>query len=363
VIARRAIVEAMRTWWTVLLLAACGDSAATTDDAPVETVLPADAAIDAPPGSNLGTVGTVPGACASGALPGTSCQIVEVSCPGIAPARAEIRLTSAVGTVRGTVVFGTGGGGGGYYENDANAAAMMGQLAQMGYRVVQRRWQTMPDGWITGPGGMRALACRYATLVTYLHSTVHFGSVQTGFCVTGNSGGSTEIAYSLTHFDRGAIIDLAVPTGGPPMGRIDRGCLDGTDPAWMAECRALVPSGSSTCTNGPSCSYAAGARQLIDAAWTPATHCAQSDASFRTSLLDQSVMGASPRLAYPNTWVHFIYGADDCSEAVTLGLTYASAVTSAKQITFVPGTPHATFSTVAGARAIRDAIVNDCLPR
>ena len=347
----------------IFLVAACGDGAATIDAPISDTVSTVDATIDASEGTNLGTIGNVPGACASGTLPGTSCQILEIACPGVAPARVEVRLTAAVGTVKGTVVFGTGGGGSSFYEADPTAATMLGQLAQMGYRVVQRKWQTMPNGWITGPGGMRALACRYATLITYLHSTVHFGSVQTGFCATGNSGGSTELAYALTHYDRGAILDLAVVTGGPPMGRIDHGCLDAADATWMTECRALVPVGSSSCTNGPSCSYAAGARQLIDAAWTPATHCAQSDVSFRSSLLDQSVMGASPRLSYPNTRVDFIYGADDCTEAVTLGLTYAAAVTSPKQITFVPGTPHATFSTVAGAQAIRNAIIADCVPR
>ena len=70
-----------------------------------------------------------------------------------------------------------------------------------------------------------------------------------------------------------------------------------------------------------------------------------------------------PKLSYPNTWVDFLDGADDCTVAVPLGLTYASAVTSPKNIAFVPGTPHAVFSTVAGAMAIHNAIVNDCVPR
>ena len=37
-------------------------------------------------------------------------------------------------------------------------------------------------------------------------------------------------------------------------------------------------------------------------------------------------------------------------------------MTSIKQIDYVPGTPHAVFSTTAGATAIRDAITLGCTP-
>ena len=58
---------------------------------------------------------------------------------------------------RGTVILGTGGQGMGFYDNQvANA------LRQLGFVVVNRAWQ---QPWETGPGGMDAAACRYATLL------------------------------------------------------------------------------------------------------------------------------------------------------------------------------------------------------
>ncbi len=310
----------------------------------------------------LGIVTPIAGTCPAGPLPNTTCRVVDVSCPGVANMQASIRVTAATGTLAGTVLFGTGGGGDSFYDGNTTAATMMGQLASQGYQIVQRRWEQQPNGWITGPGGMLAASCRYATLLTWIYTDVHQANSTAGFCATGNSGGSTEIGYALTHWQRGDILDLAVPTGGPPMGRMDHGCLDGTEPAWLAECSALVPVGASTCTNGPACSYAPNARALIDSAWNN-TSCQVSDTTFRGELLANSIASSAATLAYPTTKVDFIYGSDDCTEAVTLGLAYASLVTSAKDIVFVAGTPHATFSTVAGARAIRDSILADCIPR
>ncbi len=84
----------------LIAIAACGDSGATIDATGSDTALPFDAAIDAPPGTILGTVGNVPGACASGSLAGTSCQILEVGCPSVAPARVEVRITAAIHSAR-----------------------------------------------------------------------------------------------------------------------------------------------------------------------------------------------------------------------------------------------------------------------
>jgi hypothetical protein len=61
--------------------------------------------------------------------------------------------------------------------------------------------------------------------------------------------------------------------------------------------------------------------------------------------------------------VRFLYGADDCTEAMTLGLAFADLVTTPHSIAFVPNTPHPVFSTAEGARAIHDGIVADCVAR
>ena len=348
----------------LLAAAACGSGGGGADGPGGDDAVAIDGAVpDARP-DGLGSVDVVPGSCSNGSLPRTQCRLVEVQCTGVAARQAELRISEPPsGTaVLGTVVFGTGGGGTSHYEGDPTAFAMLGMLQTAGYRIVQRQW-IGAQGWIGGPGGFPAVSCRYETLLQYVFDDIHGGGATTGaFCATGNSGGSSELAYALAHWDRGSILDLAVPTGGPPMGRLDHGCLDGTDPAWLAECAALVPGGASTCAGGPSCSFSPNAAMLIDSAYG-ATHCAGADAGFRATFLADSAAAPAARFDYPSTRVHFLFGADDCTEAVPLGLAFAAAVTSEKQIDFIPNTPHAVFSSTAGAMAIRDAITTGCVPR
>ena len=210
---------------------------------------------------------------------------------------------------------------------------------------------------LIGAGGMAAVSCRYATLLTWIHDTVHQSG---GFCATGNSGGSSEVAYALAHWGRDSILDFAVPTGGPPMGRMDIGCLDGGDSAWQAQCAAHF-SDNQICPGGGSCQYINGA-STIDMAYTPETPCTSADATFRTTLLNDSV--AAPGADYDYVIpVHFIFGVDDCTEAVSLGMEFATSITSQVTVEAVPGTPHATFSTVAGATAIYQALGSNCFER
>jgi hypothetical protein len=238
------------------------------------------------------------------------------------------------------------------------ARAMMLELSNAGYRLIQRQW-IGDNGWIGGPGGFAEVSCRYATLITYFYEQIHFTVDDEAFCVTGNSGGASEIAYALSRWNRGPILELALLTGGPPMGRIDHGCLDGADPAWQAECASLVPMGASTCVPGPACGYDAGAAMLIDSAYG-GTSCATADQGQRDAFLADSAAAPGAVLDYPGR-THFLFGADDCTEAVPLGLAFAAAVTSPKTIDFVPNTPHQVFGTDEGAAAIRDAVLAGCV--
>jgi hypothetical protein len=353
---RCAPVVVLGFWGAV---GACGNGTKIVDADDVLIDAAGDASLpDARP-DGLGSVDNVPGSCANGVLPRTTCRLLRVSCAGIDDRQVEVRITDPPnGTPRiGTIVLGTGGGGTSYYEQDAIARQMMLELSSAGYRLVQRQWFGS-DGWIGGPGGFPAVSCRYATLLQYFHDNIHQASLTEAFCATGNSGGASEIAYALATWNRAPILDLAVPTGGPPMGRLDHGCLDGADPTWMTECAALVGT-NSTCAS-VSCSYAPGAANLIDSAYA-ATHCATADESFRSTFLADSAASPTALLDYPSTPLRFLFGADDCTEAVPLGLAFANQVTSDRTITFVPNTPHAVFSTVEGAAAIRDTLLAGCL--
>jgi hypothetical protein len=285
---------------------------------------------------------TVPGA----APAGTECKALTVSCPSVPDIDVELLVIPPAmpANERGTVVLGSGGPGTSYYNQ-----GVVGGLRQLGFRTVNRRWSF---AWETGPGGMAAAACRYATMLSWVSQQ----SWQQGpLCATGNSGGSAEISYALARYGSGALLTAAVPSAGPPMGRLDHGCIGST--AWDQQCQQLWPS--QVCAGQSACSFNANARTTIDLAYADSP-CTDQDASAEPTLLADSVLSPDATLAYPNTALQFIFGTDDCSEAVSLGLVYAEAVTSNKTISYVDA-PHAVFNTAAGRSAIVDALDQDCL--
>jgi len=290
----------------------------------------------------LGTVAEAKEPCSAGPLANTTCRRLQVSCEAMKTIEAQIRITEpdAGATPRGTVVMGSGGGGNTFYAGAEDGQMLVKSLTAMGFRTVDRAWQ---GGWTTHEGGLRKESCRYATLLTWVHDHLHTGGA---FVATGNSGGSAEIGYALTTWQRGDILNLAVPTSGPPIARLDYACVKEASPEWSALCASIVPHGvmecSSACILGPQndvCKQVT-AEPALD------------------QLLSDSVVHSDAVLRYPKTRVHFLYGAHDCGEPVPVGLTYATRITSEKAIDFVPGTPHALFSTPQGREAIRKAIDN-----
>ena len=292
----------------------------------------------------LGTVTRQPGDCPQGPgpLPGTRCSVFIVSCGGLTPLGVQVRETPPAPGVpeRGTVVIGSGGGGSGFYSSQSNADSLLRSLVRLGFRVIERAWNGS-EGWITAEGGLRLEACRYATLLTWIRDSLH---VTGKFVATGNSGGSGEIAYALSSYGRAAILDLAVPTGGPPFSRMDYHC--GADPAWAGQCPGIVPPESTDCVPYPACTLPPSSPACLQCGTAPTAR----------QLFDDSVMGSGAVLDYPGLQVHFLYGRLDCSSAVSMGLLYANAITSGKAIEFVPNTPHFVAGTPVGREAIRRAI-------
>jgi hypothetical protein len=268
---------------------------------------------------------------------------VQVSCPGLKSLNAQLRITQpAKGTqLRGTVVLGSGGTGNGFYAGTPDVQTLVTSLTGLGFRVVDRAWAGT-DGWTTSEGGLKKEACRYATLLTWVHDNIHTGGK---FVASGNSGGSAEIGYALTSWGRAAILDLAVPTSGPPTARLDYACVNQATPQWASLCTSIVPANTMQC---PTEACILGATNSVCTQITPQATLAQ--------LLDDSVANPDAVLNYPNTLVHFIYGEQDCGEPVPIGLTYSTKVTSRKAIEFVPNTPHELFSTAEGRAAILNAI-------
>jgi hypothetical protein len=196
-------------------------------------------------------------------------------------------------------------------------------------------------------------SCRYATLLTWIHDNIHTGGK---FVATGNSGGSAEIGYALTSWGRAAILDLAVPTSGPPTARLDYACVNQATPQWASLCASIIPANTMQCTT-ETCIL--GAPPPAPTAAATDNVCTQvSPQPTLEQLWDDSVVNPDAVLNYPKTLVHFIYGEQDCGEPVPIGLTYATKVTSQKVIEFVPNTPHELYSTTEGLTAILNAIDN-----
>jgi len=284
-------------------------------------------------------------------VPGATCHRAEVTCEGLDP----IEVTVLIGRppegvpVKGGVTFSSGTGGTTWYN-----AAIAKALVEEGFVTIRRRWSY---DWETGPGGMRRSSCRFATMLEWLRS--RDWTQGRPLCATGNSGGASEIAYGLSAQGMGEVLDLAVVTGGPPMGRVDLGCLGAA--AWEQQCHDLVPEDACP-DEGLSCGYTPGATSLIDSAYEGAPCAAAAEGGDVDELVLDSVVSPLGVYDYPQTRVHIIQGREDCSEAAPLGMLYAEAVTSEKEVEWVDA-PHGVFQSQAGMEAIRDAILTGCVLR
>ena len=142
---------------------------------------------------------------------------------------------------------------------------------------------------------------------------------------------------------------LAVPTGGPPMGRIDLGCIredGGPERLW----------------------YPPGSAALIDQGFgvfdPGAGPCATSDPAFEDLMAEASVVAEGGDYRYPRTAVWFLFGTRDRSNAVPQGLVYfqrlARGLTPLLHLEFLPGVPHGVHKSPRGAERITDVILAEC---
>ncbi|MCL4550702.1 MAG: T9SS type A sorting domain-containing protein [Bacteroidetes bacterium] len=299
----------------------------------------------------LGTVVVLNDTClqASGGLPNTICKLLEVDCPGLTPIQVELHITAPDENVleRGTVVFGSGSSGSSFYGDRSEAQILFQELTKKGFRIVDRAWRGS-NGWTTREGGLKRESCRYATLLTWVFNNIH----ETGaFCASGNSGGSAEIGYALTSWNRGDILDLAVPTSGPAVARLDYACQSPRMQEWITMADTIIPLGAMNCNPPIALSPQHGV-------------CLQcSDTPSHEALLFDSVVHPDALLHYPNTRLHFIYGANDCDgPSVPIGLTWSTNVTSEKIIEFVPNTSHVIVLSPEGREAILNAIDKGTTP-
>lgn len=323
----------------------------TADASPIFDAGPSGAQL-LPLGKVLGTAKIT--SCPSSAVKTDDCQEITFACDGLSKA-VQLKISEPIGALKGTVILGTGGGGVSFYEDNYTQAisALILPLLQKGYRVVQRKWN---GGWFPGTGnGIAPRACYYATLIDHLRRN---SFSQGAFCISGNSGGSAEAAFALAHYGRDAIVDAAVLSGGPPMARIDLGCLGASDQAWYSQCKGALacPAG-----NNQECEYDDIKDQRFDQSFGFSGACHYKDVSKSAVWRASSVLAPGAKLHYPQTEVRFVLGDADCSIAAPQAQLYYQAISSAKQLT-VARAGHGVADSVDGAQTLLNELLASCQP-
>jgi len=208
---------------------------------------------------------------------GGTCYSVALSCPGTTDLNGYLWVNVPAGAALGTVLLTTGGNGEGlYWTSFVYGSNVVNNLLQAGYITVQTSFGgdftgSQPNGWVTGPGGIRRVACRYATLAKWVQDKINPSG--TALCATGNSGGSALIGYALAHYGIASIFKMVEATSGPPISRLDNSC----------ECNQ--PDLPDPCNPSQSLTQCAGlmnAQNYIDPAYT-APICSQAVQSQSTA--------------------------------------------------------------------------------
>ena len=217
-----------------------------------------------------------------GATSGT-CYQATVSCPGVNDEDVGVKVNAPAGSSLGTVSLQVGGGGTPWYDQHfVYGTKLVNDLNASGFTAVQFNWGFLPTGfpqggtfagWLTGPGGPRKLACRFATIEKWVHDNTSIHASNSAFCHSGNSAGSGVGAYALAHYGLGSILNYVEETSGPPFAQIDQGCICNSPPV-QTPCN---PQPLNTC-------YGTDGNDYIDPAYDPTTHiCSSVEANHSTA--------------------------------------------------------------------------------
>lgn len=284
---------------------------------------------------------------------GFTCSGFEVTAPGVAEtARGFLAVapyTSA--TPRGLVTFFTGGSGGDWWTDEARALpAFANDLRAQGFSVAQVKWA---NSWLGSSSGNDAgtahLGARPATVIRHVHDNYYLplgitpGPVgQGGFVITGNSGGASQVSYALSHYGLEDILDVVIPTGGPPHSALAKSMLSnpGEEGYWypLGTRRFIDRDFGYFGGNGP------GVRQ---------------DRDFLPRWLEESVSTGGNDYYHPDTRIHFIIGERDSPmQAVASDYFDRLLDEGSPSVTWeiAPGTPHFVAGTPQGRAALMAAI-------
>lgn len=310
-----------------------------------------------PAADPLGTAKGTAISCRDGVAEGETCYSVAITCPGVKDLTGYVKVNAPAKAPVGTVVFTTGGTGNQLYESEyVYGSTAVDELIDAEFTVAQVTWgepfADQPDGWQTGPGGIRAVACRYATIAQWIYDNIHQSRADVPFCATGNSAGGEQIGLAVSHYGLDSIFTMIEPTSGPPFSRQDWGC----------DC--LQPEVRNECGNVQGfCVGLSNARRFVDPAYSAPlcsdevnTHETTHDALF----LQDSILAPDANLSYPHTFVKFIYGGQDIGAAPNQGHIWEDAITTSKDSMCVADAPHNIADVLDGAEQIAHDVITYC---
>jgi hypothetical protein len=282
--------------------------------------------------------------------PSQQCQeFLVTGCDGDA-AVVTLRVTENPGN-SGTVVFFSGAAGRGYWASDTNPGfPLESHLLQKhlstgnnDFKIVEIKWA---DAWNHGDDqhmiGPARLACRVATVVSHLVTNPTYHVQQTPVCATGQSGGASQLAFTLTHYGMESTYGGVIFTSGPPYADLELACgtefqnPDGTpdvtkgvfdsisrwgvdlsygtpnDPTWARECGQAVDE--------ETCGYQSFPTSLcLNHQHEPAGNPTNQDFADRLVLDSIALDTARWDYEYPGTGIYFVFGLSDNGSAKPQG--------------------------------------------
>jgi hypothetical protein len=298
---------------------------------------------------------------------GGECYEIRVTCPEVAaPARARLKVGApAATTPRGTILFTSGGAGTSWYT----VPSILTDVAAAGFRTVQLQWI---DSWLLGSAGKEEghlrLGCRPATVARWVYDHLFEQRPSAAFCATGHSGGAAQVSYLLSHYGLEGVLAAVVPSGGPPMARIDRSCTR-DDPA---NATVAFPDWATRLIDAGFGFFPPGQPQSFNPFEAPAAGpCARGDASFREKFRQASVASGDGDYVYARTMVWFVLEGIDDTHAAAMGTTYHDLLikmgSPLVRKTVVPDVKHAgpggLYESPDGVRTVRDILLAECRPR
>ncbi len=299
-----------------------------------------------PTGTLTETGSVAPGQSGCPATGGWTCFSFKVeSCPNVgASINGQMAVSPVPANHKGTVIAFRGGAGTSYWTNSPEGGGHLElinglwqdhQLQVVQVKWVGKAWYRAASGEASGPA---RLGCRPATAIRYiLNHPEKFPAApaqdagECGWCLLGNSGGTAQVAYPVTHFGLAPDLDGVFMVGGPTHTALAKGCIDTpkNDDYYFPQQTtfdesygyAVMPPPDN---QGP---------------------CLEGDASFVPTWNRDSIDTQGSDYSYPTTRIHHVIGGNDSLQIYHSGdyvdrLEFASPPSPFVTREIIPGMEH-----------------------